>query len=313
MILNDFVVLTTTGLYCSYGKFYLDPKEMVRDAVISHAHGDHAVSGNQNVYCTKPTSLFMLHRYKKFAAGEFHLIDFNESFTLNDVKITFLSAGHMLGSAMVLMEYKGVSYLYTGDYKLQPDPTCEPIVFPMADVLITETTFADPEVLHPDPEQEIRKLSTTTGNIMLGAYALGKSQRLIRMINDFCPEKRILVHHNIIPFVRIYEQEGFSLGNYEVYDRKVMKNNQENLIYLVSPLVFRSYIRAVNVIRVFASGWKNLQRSNGMELLISDHVDWNDIIYTIDQIKPSEVWTIHGNGSQLQDYYVNNLIVKLLN
>ena len=313
MILNDFVVLTTTGLYCSYGKFHLDPKEMVRDAVISHAHGDHAVSGNQNVYCTKPTSLFMLHRYKKFAAGEFHLIDFNESFTLNDVKITFLSAGHMLGSAMVLMEYKGVSYLYTGDYKLQPDPTCEPIVFPMADVLITETTFADPEVLHPDPEQEIRKLSTTTGNIMLGAYALGKSQRLIRMINDFCPEKRILVHHNIIPFVRIYEQEGFSLGNYEVYDRKVMKNNQENLIYLVPPLVFRSYIRAVNVIRVFASGWKNLQRSNGMELLISDHVDWNDIIYTIDQIKPSEVWTIHGNGSQLQDYYVNNLIVKLLN
>jgi putative mRNA 3-end processing factor len=313
MILNDFVVLTTTGLYCSYGKFYLDPKEMVRDAVISHAHGDHAVSGNQNVYCTKPTSLFMLHRYKKFAAGEFHLKTFNESFTLNDVKITFLPAGHMLGSAMVLMEYQGVSYLYTGDYKLQPDSTCEPIVFPAADVLITETTFADPEVLHPDPEQEIRKLSTTTSNIMLGAYALGKSQRLIRMINDFCPEKRILVHHNILPFVRIYEQEGFSLGNYEVYDRKVMKNNQENLIYLVPPLVFRSYIRAVNVIRVFASGWKNLQRSNGMELLISDHVDWNDIIYTIDQIKPSEVWTIHGNGSQLQDYYVNNLIVKLLN
>lgn len=313
MILNDFVVLTTTGLYCSYGKFYLDPKEMVRDAVISHAHGDHAVSGNQNVYCTKPTSLFMLHRYKKFAAGEFHLKTFNESFTLNDVKITFFPAGHMLGSAMVLMEYQGVSYLYTGDYKLQPDSTCEPIVFPKADVLITETTFADPEVLHPDPEQEIRKLSTTTSNIMLGAYALGKSQRLIRMINDFCPEKRILVHHNILPFVRLYEQEGFSLGNYEVYDRKVMKNNQENLIYLVPPLVFRSYIRAVNVIRVFASGWKNLQRSNGMELLISDHVDWNDIIYTIDQVKPSEVWTIHGNGSQLQDYYVNNLIVKLLN
>lgn len=313
MILNDFVVLTTTGLYCSYGKFYLDPKEMVRDAVISHAHGDHAVSGNQNVYCTRPTSLFMLHRYKKFAAGEFYLKSFNESFILNDVKISFLPAGHMLGSAMVLMEYKGVSYLYTGDYKLQPDSTCEPIVFPAADVLITETTFADPEVLHPDPEQEIRKMSTTTSNIMVGAYALGKSQRLIRMINDFCPEKRILVHHNILPFVRIYEQEGFSLGDYEVYDRKVMKNNQENLIYLVPPLVFRSYIRAVNVIRVFASGWKNLQRSNGMELLISDHVDWNDIIYTIDQIKPSEVWTIHGNGTQLQDYYVNNLIVKLLN
>lgn len=313
MILNDFVVLTTTGLFCSYGNFYLDPKEMVRDAVVSHAHGDHAVSGNQHVYCTKATSLFMKQRYKKFAAGEFHLKGFSESFNLNGVQITFYPAGHMLGSAMIQMEYKGVFYLYTGDYKLQADPTCEPIVFPKADVMITETTFADQQVQHPDPEAEIKKLSSTQVNIMLGAYALGKSQRLIRMINDFCPEKRILVHHNILPFVRIYEEEGFSMGKYEVYDRKVMKNNQENLIYLVPPLVFRSYIRAVNVIRVFASGWKNLQRGNGMSLLISDHVDWNDIIYAIDQIKPLEVWTNHGDGAQLQTHYANKLVVKILN
>jgi putative mRNA 3-end processing factor len=313
MILNDFLVPTKVGLFCAYGNFYLDPKEMVKDAVISHAHGDHAVSGNTNVYCTRATSLFMVQRYKKFAAAEFFLYDFNSSFSLNDVTITFVPAGHILGSAMILMEYKGIRYLYTGDYKLQPDPTCEPIEYVEADVLITETTFANPDTEHPDPLLEIQKLNGTETNIMLGAYALGKSQRLVRMISDNCPKKRLLVHHSILPFVKLYEQMGIDMGRYEVYDRKVMKNNHSNMIYLVPPLVYRSYIRAINVIRVFATGWKHLQNKNELELYISDHVDWNDILLTVQRVKPKEIWTTHGSGIQLKSHFENSLNVKLLN
>lgn len=313
MILQDFLVPTKVGLFCVYGNFYLDPKEMVKDAVISHAHGDHAISGNTNVYCTQATSSFMIQRYKKFAAGEFHIQPFKKVFSLNDVKISFIPAGHILGSALVLMEYKGLKYLYTGDYKLQPDPTCEPIEFVEADVLITETTFANPETRHPDAGLEIQKLNTTETNIMLGAYALGKSQRLIRLISDHCPQKRILVHHSILPFVKLYEQLGIDMGTYEVYDRKVMKSNLTNMIYLVPPLVYRSYSRAINVIRVFATGWKHLQNNNELQLYISDHVDWEDIILTIEKVKPKEIWTTHGSGIQLESYFKNNLVVKLLN
>lgn len=313
MILDDFLVPTKIGLFCPYGSFYLDPKEIVKDAVISHAHGDHAISGNINVYCTEATSLFMKQRYKKFAAGEFHIHTFHQHFVLNEVKISFVPAGHMLGSALVLMEYKGIKYLYTGDYKLQPDDTCEPIEFVHADVLITETTFANPDTSHPDAETEIRKLNTTQSNIMLGAYALGKSQRLIRLISDHCPEKRILVHHSILPFVKVYESLGVNMGKYEVYDRKVMKANATGMIYLVPPLVYRSYIKAVNVIRVFATGWKHLQNNNELQLYISDHVDWKDIILTIERVKPSQVWTTHGSGIQLKEHFQNILDVKLLN
>ena len=313
MILEDFLVPTKIGLFCAYGNFYLDPKEMVKDAVISHAHGDHAISGNTNVYCTEATSLFMIQRYKKFAAGEFFVKPFNAVFSLNEVKISFVAAGHILGSAMVLMEYKGVKYLYTGDYKLQPDPTCEPIQFVEADVLITETTFADPDTSHPDAILEIQKLNTTQTNIMLGAYALGKSQRLIRLISDHCPQKRILVHHSILPFVKLYEQMGIDMGKYEVYDRKVMKNNLTDMIYLVPPLVYRSYIRAINVIRVFATGWKHLQNKNELQLYISDHVDWNDILISVAHVKPKEIWTTHGSGILLKSYFKNILDVKLLN
>ncbi len=148
---------------------------------------------------------------------------------------------------------------------------------------------------------------------MLGAYALGKSQRLIAMINEHCSQKRILVHHSIMPFVKIYEDMGVSMGNYEMYDRKVMKNNQSNLVYIVPPMVFHSYIKAINVVRIFVTGWKHLQRNNAIQVYISDHVDWKAILETIEKVAPREVWTTHGNGIQLQAYFESRLAVKLLN
>ena len=312
-ILQDFILQTNLGLYCSYGNFYLDPKVPVFNAVISHAHADHAVSGNENVFCTLATSLFMTQRYKKFAASEFHIKTYEEKFIINGVTLQFFPAGHMLGSALILMTYKDASYLYTGDYKLEDDPTCEAIKLVKADVLITETTFAKSTTVHPNPVAEIDKLNNIRSNIMLGAYALGKSQRLIALINQYCPNKRILVHHNVMPFNKIYEEMGIELGNYEQYDRKVMKNNLTDLIYLVPPMVFNNYIRAINVVRIFVTGWKHLQNQQEVQLYISDHVDWNAILKTIEIVEPREVWTTHGCGHELKKYFDSKLVVKLLN
>lgn len=311
--MDDFIVLDNTGLYCRYGQFYLDPKFPVPKAVVSHAHGDHAVGGNGEVYCTGPTQRFMEHRYKRFAAQRFHIYGYRQEFLLNGVRISFLPAGHMLGSAMVLMEYQGVRYLYTGDYKLQPDLTCEPVELVGANVLITETTFADPDFSHPDAVGEVLKLNDVRANIMLGAYALGKSQRLISLISKYCTEKRILLHHSIMPFARIYEEMGITLGKYEVYDRKLMKQQKDHMIYMVPPMVFNSYFRAVDVVRVFATGWKYLQQGNPLQLLISDHADWDDILLTVDRVKPEQIWTNHGNGRHLQQHLEKKLVVKLLN
>lgn len=313
MILEDFISIDKVGLYCKYGNFYLDPKEPVKDAIISHAHGDHAIGGHVNVYCTQATSLFMKHRYRKNAGERFHIKSYQECFSVNTVSITFIPAGHMLGSAMILMEYSGVKYLYTGDYKLQADATCEPIEFLKADVLITETTFADSSTQHPDAEVEILKLNTTQNNIMLGAYVLGKSQRLIYLINKYCPQRRILVHFSMMPFLKIYEELGINVGKYEIYDRKVMKANPTNMVYLVPPMVYNSYSRAVNVVRVFATGWKHLQKGNDIQLLISDHADWNDILKMIEEIQPQEVWTNHGDGRELKSHFADKLKVKSLN
>src|SRR5690606_19655498 len=190
-ILEDFLVKRDKGYYCTYGDFYIDPLYPVKHAIVSHGHGDHASPGHEFIYCTKPTAAFIKHRYSKQPDSSFIITQFRESMEINGVEIYLLPAGHILGSAQILMIYKDVRYLYTGDYKLQVDDTCETIEIIQADVLITETTFANPTILHPDPETEIEKLKVCE-NIMLGCYSLGKAQRLTALLNQHCPEKEIL-------------------------------------------------------------------------------------------------------------------------
>jgi putative mRNA 3-end processing factor len=310
-IIEDFVCFDANGLYCKYGDFYIDPQQPVKNAIISHAHADHAVSGNTNVYATPATLHFMQLRYAKSTGRVLNKINYNEPFNVGGVQITYISAGHILGSAQILMEYNGIKYLYTGDYKLQPDATCEPIEWVKADVLITESTFADPAIIHPDPVEEIKKLNGIQSNILLGAYSLGKSQRLIQMINEYAPQKNVLVHHRIMAINAIYERMGYSPGNYQIYGRKLMKEQKE-FVYIVPPFTFDSYFKAVGVKRLFASGWKNLQVNKDDTLFISDHVDWNDILQAIKEVQPTQVWTLHGNGNHLKNHFSDNLFVKML-
>lgn len=311
-ILDDFVQFDENGLYCRYGDFYIDPTTPVKRAVISHAHADHAVSGNEEIYCTRSTAFFMQLRYARYAAKTTNIVDYGQPFDLKGVQVSFIPAGHILGSAQLLMQYRGVKYLYTGDYKLQADATCEPIEWVKADVLITESTFANPEIIHPDPVEEIKKLNDIKSNIMLGAYGLGKSQRLVQMINQYAPQKTILVHHKVMPINAIYEKAGYVLGKHQLYSRKLMKTQNE-YVYIVPPFTFDSYIRAKDVKRLFASGWKNLQVNFNETLFISDHVDWNDILLTVQKVEPTEIWTLHGDGKHLVEHYKGKLKVKMLN
>src|ERR1700761_1118043 len=109
-ILDDFVQFNENGLYCKYGDFYIDPTTPAKRAVISHAHADHAVSGNEEIFCTKSTALFMQLRYARYAAKTINIVEYNRQFQIGGVQITFIAAGHILGSAQILIQYRGVKY-----------------------------------------------------------------------------------------------------------------------------------------------------------------------------------------------------------
>lgn len=309
-ILPDFLVRKGDGYYCRYGDFYIDPLYPVYCALISHAHGDHASPGHNKIYASDFTVKFMQYRFPKQPERSYHPLEFHQKINLRDVEVVFIPAGHILGSAQILMTYRGVRYLYTGDFKMQHDATCEPIELIKADVLITETTFADPAVKHPDPVEEIKKLNNVPSNILLGCYVTGKSQRITALINEYCPDKTVLAHHRIAPVHRLYDLYGNYPLKYQIYNRKDMKDGRNDKVYIVPPLTFNSYFRATKVVRVFASGWERLQRQNDLSLYISDHIDWPELLTFIQEVAPQEIWTVHGDGRHLRTYFQNRLVVR---
>ncbi|REJ82391.1 MAG: exonuclease [Bacteroidetes bacterium] len=310
---NNFLTYTKTGLYCRAGDFFLDPKKPVLKALISHAHGDHAVPNNKKVYCTLGTRLLINQRFNASAASEIHAFQYGESFNLNGVKITFHPAGHILGSAQILMEHEGERYLYTGDFKLQQDESCEAFQYVECDHLITETTFASPDYSHPDPVEEIRKIMQSQSRVLIGAYAVGKAQRITQLLTKNCPDREVFIHPGIVQYHKIYERENLPLGNWRVYRRGDFLSSERG-VYILPPTDFSRYSRANDIYKMFATGWKrSFYKCDGL-LSISDHADWNDLLYMIKKSGARNVYTLHGDGNQLKEYLDSSEInVSILN
>ena len=307
--------VTPYGLYCVVGDFYIDPKKPVLNAIVSHAHSDHAVKNNKNIYCTAPTKdLMNIRNTAKNSSEVFHVKEYGSSFMLNGVKITFYPAGHILGSAMVLMEHDGIKYLYTGDFKLQTDGSCEAIEIVPAEVLITETTFANPRHVHPDADVEILKLNALEAkNILIGTYAIGKAQRITLLALKHCPEKIVLIHPSIIPFHHLYKNFGFDLGNWLPYSRNLFKIS-DNCIYIVPPHIYHRYKDNSKYHSTFATGWDWFYKSASVRLHISDHADWKDLQILIEKVSPKKIFTVHGDGRHLQYHYsLQGIDVGILN
>jgi putative mRNA 3-end processing factor len=300
--MNDFLQMRPEGLYFQPGDFYLDPQLPVRHALVSHAHADHYISGHQHVYCTPLTHILHAKRNSDSAAVT-HLFGFHEAFKVNNCSVSFAPAGHILGSAQILFEHNGLRYLYTGDFKQIADTTCEPLEYIKADVLITESTFASEGLKHPDPEQEISKINAFGDlNIIIGAYPLGKAQRLIALINKCCPDRTLMVHKKISIFNHAYQNSGFDPGSWRPYNKREFRRNR-NMVYLLPPMHAKSFYPQPWYARAFATGWDHLQTGFDFKLYISDHADWFDLINLIRMSGARHIYTVHGDGKALQKYF----------
>jgi putative mRNA 3-end processing factor len=288
------------GWYCPAGDFYLDATRAVHRVIVSHAHSDHAAPHSREVYCTATTRDLLLRRLPSNRSA-FQVTEFGQAVEFGPVRVTLFPAGHMLGSAQVLMEWEGVRYLYTGDFKLQPDLTCEAFVTVPCDHLITETTFARPEYDHPHPEEALSQLPPLSDATVIGAYSLGKAQRVTRLIHDYFPERKVFVHPEIVRFHHVYEEHGIVLGDWQPYQRTGFRREAGSVLIL-PPSVFSRFDRMPGVRRLFATGWKRAyMRCDGV-LPVSDHADWKDLLRLIKACGAHTVHTLHGDGSTLQQF-----------
>lgn len=309
-LFRDILRPTDAGLYCPPGDFYVDPVRAVPRAVISHGHSDHARPGHGAVLATRETLAIMAARYGERFAGTTQQAGYGESVMMNGVKATFAPAGHVLGSAQVVIEHAGRRLVVSGDYKRRRDPTCAPFEPIPCDVFISEATFALPVFRHPDAGGEIARLLRSVAQFperthLVGAYALGKAQRIIRLLREAGYDAPIYIHGAMEKLCALYQSFGVDLGRV-VPASADAGDAFKGAIVIAPPSAFadRWARRFPDPLACFASGWMRIRqraRQSGVELalIISDHADWDELTATVTEIGPEQLWVTHGRDDAL--------------
>jgi putative mRNA 3-end processing factor len=305
--LGSWIEAHPEGLYLPGAEAWIDPSTPKQRALVTHGHADHARGGHGAVLATAETLAIMECRYGP-QTGQ--AIAYGERVRLGDVEASFVPAGHVLGSAQIVLEHGGERIVVSGDYKRRPDPTCAPFEPVPCDIFITEATFGLPVFRHPDTGSEIdRLLDALHANpdrcVLVGAYALGKAQRLIMELRGRNHHEPIYLHGALQKLCDLYQGFGIELG--PLAAATGMKAGElRGRIVLCPPgaLNDRWSRRLPDPITAMASGWMGVrqrarQRNVELPLVISDHADWDELTATIAELAPSEVWVTHGREEAL--------------
>ncbi len=305
------------GLYCAPARAYIDPTRAVERAIVTHGHADHARPGHRAVLATPETLQIMAVRYGENFTDERQASTYGETLTVNDTRITLLPAGHILGSAQVLIEHGGARAIVSGDYKRRTDPTCATFELEPCDVFITEATFGLPVFRHPPVAGEIAKLLKSISIFperchLIGVYSLGKCQRLIAELRRAGYDAPIYLHGALVKLSEAYEAMGVPLGDIRPV-AGVAREELKGQVVLSPPSALgdRWSRRLPDPLPCAASGWMLIrarakQRLVELPMVISDHADWDELTATMRETGAGEIWVTHGREDALTHYAAMN-------
>jgi putative mRNA 3-end processing factor len=298
------------GLFVVPGGFHVDPMRPVPRALVTHGHSDHARPNNAAVLATAETLAIMRARYGDAAGGMLQPAAWGETQRIGEVDVTFVPAGHVLGSAQIVLEHAGSRVVLSGDYKRRPDQTCRPFQPVLCDVFVTEATFGLPVFRHPPDSGEIARLLHSIAVFperahVVGVYSLGKAQRVICLLRQAGWERPIYIHGALQALCDLYESLGVPLGPL-LPATGASKAELAGQVVLAPPsaIADRWSRRLPDPVVAAASGWMRVRqraRQGGVELplVISDHADWDELLATIDEVQAGEVWVTHGREEAL--------------
>ena len=298
------------GIFVKPANAWVDPSQPKDRALVTHGHADHARGGHGAVWATPETLAIMDVRYGQQKANP---VAYGETVRIGEVDVSFVPAGHVLGSAQIILEHGGEKVVVSGDYKRRPDPTCAPFVPVPCDIFITEATFGLPVFRHPDTGSEIdrliHRLHAEPGRcVLVGAYALGKAQRVIAELRARGHHDPIYYHGAMERLCTLYEELGVPLGELRPA-AGVKKDELVGRIIICPPSALndRWSRRLPDPVTAMASGWMRVrqrarQKNVELPLIISDHADWDELTTTIRDVAPREVWITHGREDALKHW-----------
>lgn len=301
---------TSIGLACRTGGFVIDPYRKTDISVITHAHADHARAVADIYYATE--SSVPLLRKRLGHTLDIRGIPFGQPFELGETTVSFHPAGHVLGSAQVRVQHEDDVWVFTGDFKRDADPTCEPFELVRCNTFITEATFALP-VYRWQPGHEVaeeifhwwQSMQSAGRPSVLFCYSLGKAQRVLAELTRFTNDT-VYVHGAVEPLTQIYRDAGIKMLPTEKIDLRKKDNDFSGKLIIAPPGASGSawMKRFPKAATGFCSGWMRIRgnrRRQGYDrgFVLSDHADWNGLVQTIEETGAREVLTTHGQASSL--------------
>lgn len=309
------LTFTDRGIYCAAGDFYIDPWRPVDRALITHGHADHARSGHQRYLATNAALPVMRHRLGEITAQG---VPYGDVVTIGDAQVSFHPAGHVPGSAQIRVEVAGEIWVASGDYKTEADGLSEPFEPQSCHHFITESTFGLP-VFRWQPQAQIAReindwwaaCAAAGKTAFLGAYALGKAQRLLTMLNaDIGP---ILTHGAVEATNKVLRAQGIDLPDTVHATAEIDPKAYPGALVLAPPSALGSaWARKFGTQEnAFASGWMQLRgvrrrRAGDRGFVISDHADWQGLLDTIKETGAENIYVTHGYTDIFTRYLMEN-------
>lgn len=328
---SEILTVDENGIYCPKGDFYIDPWKPVKTALITHGHADHLKSGHKEYYVPMKSKALMEHRLRDAPKYSITLYNFDETFEINGVSLSFHPAGHILGSAQVRVEVGNEVWVASGDYKRVTDPSCQPFELVKGDGFISEATFGLPIYRWNSSEKVIDEIidwwsrNANEGKpSVLFCYVLGKAQRILaglaKKITEL-PKSVLYTHGSMDRMNQIYRDEGVNLLDTENATQQEGNKFSEDLI-LAPPSALRTQWmkRFKRCETAFASGWMRVRgprRMSGYDkgFVISDHADWPSLITTIKETQANEIRLLGSNSQFLARFLreQHNMDVSTIN
>ncbi|MBC7836018.1 MAG: ligase-associated DNA damage response exonuclease [Phycisphaerales bacterium] len=326
---DELLIPTDHGLWCAAGGFHIDPWKPVDRAVVTHAHSDHAVAGCGSYLCSPETAELLKAKFGPQTPVQ--PLQYSTPLAIGGVSLSLHPAGHILGSAQIRLQPTGAAahahghavWVVSGDYMARQGggrgggvgcagasdehaQTCRAFEPLRCEVFITESTFGLPIYRwrsHDEVMRDVNRWWTTNRaegiTSLLFGWALGKSQRILASLDDSIGP--IAVHGALERFNEVYTRLGAKLPSILRSTSEQAKSLRGSGIVLAPPSADRSpwMRRFGDVSTAYATGWMQIRgtrrrRSAQRGFPLSDHSDWEGLLWAIEQTGASRVGVTHG-------------------
>jgi len=300
------VELIGGAIHLSDSVLWLDSRQRRELSFVSHAHGDHIARHRRSI-ATEATARLMQHRLGRLP--EVLTVPYLHGFDIGPLRLELYPAGHVFGSAQLLVVRGGRRIVYTGDMSLSETLTAEAARIVPCDVLVLESTFGHPRYRFPTRNEALGRLEEFVREALAAdavpvvlAYALGKSQEVIRHLGALGFPLRATAA--ICDVAQVYRQAGCPLPPVARFDGEVLPGE----VLLIPPHLHRRHsVRRLPRKRIaILTGWAmdegtRFRYGADVAIPLSDHADFDQLVRYAEESGARQIYTVHGFSEGLAD------------